>query len=159
MVNKVILVGRLGRDPELRYTQGGQPVANFTLATNERWTSKDGERQERTEWHRIVAWGKLAELCGEYLSKGRQIYVEGRLQTRDWEDKEGNKRQTTEINAGTIQFLGSRGDTGGDSDASFGGPPRSGGSGDSGDSGGSGGSGGGGSAGPPPPGADDDIPF
>ena len=76
MVNKVILVGRLGRDPELRHTQGGQPVANFTLATNERWTSKDGERQERTEWHRIVAWGKLAELCGEYLSKGRQVYID-----------------------------------------------------------------------------------
>jgi len=122
MVNKVILVGRLGRDPEIRYTQGGQPVANFTMATNERWKSKEGEQQERTEWHRIVVWGKLAELCSEYLSKGRQVYLEGRLQTRDWEDKEGNKRQTTEIVATTVQFLGSRGDGGGDSDASYGGP-------------------------------------
>lgn len=142
MVNKVILVGRLGRDPELRYTQGGQPVANFSLATNERWTSKDGERQERTEWHRIVVWGKQAELCGEYLSKGRQVYLEGRLQTREWEDKEGNKRQTTEVNANTIQFLGGRGDSGGD--GSFGGPsPEAGGS------------------EPPAPGGggDDDIPF
>jgi len=156
MVNKVILVGRLGRDPELRYTQGGQPVANFTLATNERWTGKDGERQERTEWHRIVAWGKLAELCGEYLSKGRQVYLEGRLQTREWEDKEGNKRSTTEINAGTIQFLGSRNDTGGDS-GSYGDAPSG-----SGGSGGSGGPGGPGEpSGPPSGGAggDDDIPF
>ena len=158
MVNKVILVGRLGRDPELRYTQGGQPVANFTLATNERWTGKDGERQERTEWHRIVAWGKLAELCGEYLSKGRQVYLEGRLQTREWEDKEGNKRSTTEINAGTIQFLGSRNDTGAGGDSgSYGDAPSG-----SGGSGGSGGPGGPGEpSGPPSGGAggDDDIPF
>jgi single-strand DNA-binding protein len=113
-VNKVILVGRLGRDPELRYTQSGQAVANFSLATNESWTNRDGERQERTEWHRIVVWGKLAEFCGEYVSKGRQVYVEGRLQTREWEDKEGNKRRTTEINGQTIQLLGPRPGAGGD---------------------------------------------
>jgi single-strand DNA-binding protein len=119
-VNKVILVGRLGRDPELRYTQSGQAVANFSLATNESWTNRDGERQERTEWHRIVVWGKLAEFCGEYVSKGRQVYVEGRLQTREWEDKEGNKRRTTEINGQTLQLLGPRPGGGGED---FGGDP------------------------------------
>src|SRR5262245_26825952 len=92
-VNKVILIGNLGRDPELRYTPGGQAVANFTLATNERFSSKDGEKQERTEWHRIVAWGRTGELCAQYLSKGRSVYIEGRLQTREWEDKEGQKRR------------------------------------------------------------------
>jgi len=107
-VNKVILIGNLGRDPELRYTQGGQAVANFTLATTERFPTKDGERQERTEWHRIVAWGRTAELCAQYLSKGRSVYVEGRLQTREWEDREGQKRRTTEIVAQTVQFLGGR---------------------------------------------------
>jgi single-strand DNA-binding protein len=107
-VNKVILIGNLGRDPELRYTQGGQAVANFTLATTDRFSSKDGERQERTEWHRIVAWARTAELCAQYLSKGRSVYIEGRLQTREWEDKEGQKRRTTEIVAQTVQFLGSR---------------------------------------------------
>jgi single-strand DNA-binding protein len=115
MVNKVILVGRLGRDPELRYTQGGQPVANFTVATNESWTNRDGERQERTEWHRIVAWGKQAEFCGNYLSKGRQVYIEGRIQTREWEDAKGEKRRTTEIVAQTIQGLGPRGEAGAES--------------------------------------------
>jgi len=105
-VNKAILIGNLGRDPELRYTQSGQAVASFTLATSESWTDKSGERKERTEWHRISAWGKVGELCAQYLSKGRTVYVEGRIQTRDWEDKEGNKRQTTEINAQTVQFLG-----------------------------------------------------
>ena len=105
-VNKVILIGNLGRDPELRYTQGGQAVANFTLATNERFSSKDGEKQERTEWHRIVAWGRTGELCAQYLSKGRSVYLEGRLQTREWEDKEGQKRRTTEVVANTVQFLG-----------------------------------------------------
>jgi single-strand DNA-binding protein len=115
MVNKVILIGRLGRDPELRYTQGGQPVANFTIATNEGWTNRDGERQERTEWHRIVAWGKQAEFCSNYLTKGRQVYVEGRLQTREWEDRGGEKRRTTEIVAQSIQGLGARGEgSGGD---------------------------------------------
>jgi single-strand DNA-binding protein len=106
-VNKVILIGNLGRDPELRYTQGGQAVANFTLATTENWTNRSGEREERTEWHRIVVWGKTAELCAQYLSKGRTAYVEGRLQTREWEDRDGQKRRTTEINAQTVQFLGS----------------------------------------------------
>jgi single-strand DNA-binding protein len=108
-VNKVILIGNLGRDPELRYTQSGQAVANFTLATTERFPARDGgERQERTEWHRIVAWGRTAELCAQYLSKGRSVYVEGRLQTREWEDKEGQKRRTTEIVALNVQFLGGR---------------------------------------------------
>jgi single-strand DNA-binding protein len=105
-INKAILIGNLGRDPELRYTQNGQAVANFTLATNESWTDKGGEKVERTEWHRVVAWGKVGELCAQYLSKGRTVYVEGRIQTREWEDKDGNKRSTTEINAQTVQFLG-----------------------------------------------------
>jgi len=111
-INKVMLIGRLGRDPELRYTQNGQAVANFTLATSERWTNKSGERGERTEWHRIVVWGRLAEICGEYLSKGRQIFIEGRLQTREWEDREGKKRYTTEIVANEMQMLGSRSESG-----------------------------------------------
>lgn len=108
-VNKVILVGNVGRDPELRYTQGGQPVASFSIATNERFKDKEGNWKDRTEWHRIVAWARLAEICGEYLRKGSQVYVEGRIQTRDWEDKEGNKRQTTEIVALSMQMLGRRG--------------------------------------------------
>ena len=107
-VNRVILIGNLGRDPELRFTAGGQPVASFTVATNERWNDRDGKAQERTEWHRIVVWGKQAETCANYLQKGRSVYIEGRLQTREWEDKEGQKRQTTEIVAQTVQFLGSR---------------------------------------------------
>ena len=106
-INKVILIGNLGRDPELRYTQNGQPVANFSLATSENWTDKSsGEKVEKTEWHRIVVWGRTAEHCSQYLAKGRTVYVEGRLQTRDWEDKEGQKRSTTEVNAQTVQFLG-----------------------------------------------------
>jgi single-strand DNA-binding protein len=104
-VNKVILVGNLGKDPEVRYTPGGQAVANFTIATNENWTDKSGQKQERTEWHRIVVWGKLAELCSEYLSKGRQVYVEGRLQTREWNNKEGAKQYTTEVVATQVVFL------------------------------------------------------
>jgi single-strand DNA-binding protein len=104
-VNKVILVGNLGKDPEVRYTPGGQAVANFTIATNDAWTDKSGQKQERTEWHRIVVWGKLAELCGEYLSKGRQVYVEGRLQTREWTNKEGAKQYTTEVVANQVVFL------------------------------------------------------
>jgi single-strand DNA-binding protein len=111
-VNKVILIGNLGRDPELRFTQDGRGVANFTLATNERWSDKQGNDQERTEWHRIVVWGKQAETCAQYLQKGRSVYVEGRLQTRDWEDKEGHKRQTTEVVAQRVQFLGGRGNGG-----------------------------------------------
>lgn len=113
MINKVILVGNLGRDPEVRYTPSGTAVANFNIATSERWKDKaTGEMQERTEWHRIVAWGKLGEICGEYLSKGRQVYIEGRIQTRDWEDKEGIKRYTTEIVANEMKMLGTR-DSGG----------------------------------------------
>jgi single-strand DNA-binding protein len=106
-VNKVILIGNLGRDPELRYTQSGQAVVNFTLATTENWNDRSsGERVERTEWHRVVVWGRAAENCAKYLAKGRTVYVEGRLQTREWEDREGQKRRTTEINAQTVQFLG-----------------------------------------------------
>ena len=106
-VNKVILVGRLGRDPEVRYTPNGVAIANFSIATSEEWKDKDtGEKQERTEWHRIVAWRRLGEICGEYLHKGSQIYIEGRLQTRDWEDRDGNKRYTTEIVAQSMQMLG-----------------------------------------------------
>src|SRR5262245_31268884 len=106
-VNKVILIGNLGRDPELRYTQSGQPVVNFTMATTESWNKRDGSgREEKTEWHRIVAWGRTAELCAQYLAKGRTVYVEGRLQTREWEDREGKKQRTTEIVANTVQFLG-----------------------------------------------------
>src|SRR5438094_8791368 len=104
-VNKVILVGNLGKDPEVRYTPGGQAVANFTIATNEAWTDKSGQKQERTEWHRIVVWAKQAELCGEYLSKGRQVYVEGRLQTREGTNKEGAKQYTTEVVANQVVFL------------------------------------------------------
>ncbi len=105
-VNKVILVGNLGRDPEIRYTQGGTPVANFTMATTERWSDPSGEKRERTEWHRIVVWGKQAEIASEYLRKGRQVYVEGSLQTREWTDREGNKRTTTEVRAQRLQLLG-----------------------------------------------------
>jgi len=107
-LNKVILIGNLGRDPEVRYTPGGLAVANFSMATSETWTNKEGEKETRTEWHRIVAWGKLGEICGEYLSKGKQVYIEGRIQTREWEDKEGNKRYTTEIIALQMLMLGSR---------------------------------------------------
>jgi single-strand DNA-binding protein len=153
-VNKVILVGNLGKDPEVRYTPGGQAVANFTIATNENWTDKQGQKQERTEWHRIVVWGKPAELCGEYLSKGRQVYIEGRLQTREWTNKEGAKQYTTEVvanPAGGVVFL-SGGDRGGASGRSrggsaqddFGAPPPGV---DEGQGGGS------------PKGAEDDIPF
>lgn len=105
-VNKVLLIGRLGNNPEIRYTNTGTAVANFNLATSENWNDKNGQKQERTEWHRVVVWGKLAELCEKYLAKGRQCFVEGRLQTRSWDDKDGNKRYTTEIVAATIQFLG-----------------------------------------------------
>jgi len=108
-INKVILIGNLGSDPEVRYTPSGVAVAQFNIATSEEWKDKDsGEKRERTEWHRIVAWRRLGEICGEYLSKGQQVYVEGRIQTNAWEDKEGNKRYTTEIVANTVQFLGRR---------------------------------------------------
>ena len=108
-VNKVILVGNLGRDAELRYTPGGAAVATLNLATTEVWNDKGGQRQEKTEWHRIVLWGKQAESLQEYLVKGKQIYVEGRLQTRQWDDKDGNKRYTTEIKADRITLLGGGG--------------------------------------------------
>ena len=104
-INKVILVGNLGKDPELRHTPQGQAVANFSIATSESWNDKSGQKQERTEWHRIVVWGKLGELCSKYLTKGRQVYVEGKLQTRAWDDKDGQKRYTTEVVANTVQFL------------------------------------------------------
>ena len=104
-VNKVILIGNLGKDPEVRYTSSGQAVANFSLATTEVGAMKDGQRQEYTEWHRIVAWGRLGEICGEYLSKGKSVYIEGSLRTRSWDDKEGNKRWTTEVIARSMQIL------------------------------------------------------
>jgi single-strand DNA-binding protein len=109
-VNKVILVGRLGKDPEVKYTQGGSAIAKFTLATNEVWKDQSGEKQERTEWHNIVAWTKLAEICGQYLNKGSRVYIEGRIQTRSWEDKEGNKRYTTEIRADSMVMLSGKAD-------------------------------------------------
>ena len=111
-VNKVILVGNLGADPQLRYTPAGTAVANFNLATTERFTNKNGEREARTEWHRIVTWARLAEICNEYLKKGKQVYIEGRLQTRSWEDKEGNKKYTTEVVATNMVMLGRAGETG-----------------------------------------------
>jgi single-strand DNA-binding protein len=109
-VNKVILVGRLGRDPETRYTGGGQAVANFSVATDESYKDKNGERQKRTEWHRITAWGKLAEICQQYLKKGTMVYIEGRIQSREWQDKEGQKRTSFDIVANTMKMLSSRGD-------------------------------------------------
>ncbi len=113
-VNKVILIGNVGSDPELKYTTNGAGVSNFSVATNETWMDKNtNERQERTEWHRIVAWGRLAEICNQYLKKGSKVYIEGRLQTRSWEGQDGQKRYTTEIVAGEMQMLDSREDTGG----------------------------------------------
>jgi single-strand DNA-binding protein len=105
-VNKAILIGNLGRDPEIRYAPSGAAIATFTLATNESWNNREGQREERTEWHRVVAFGKLAEICGQYLKKGKQVYIEGRLQTRAWDDRQGNKRYTTEIVASTMTMLG-----------------------------------------------------
>lgn len=112
-VNKVILIGNLGSDPELRYTGSGTAVCNFSLATSESYKDRDGNQVENTEWHRIVAWARLAEICGEYLKKGRQVYIEGQLQTRSWEDKDGNTKYTTEIKAREMQMLGGRDDNGG----------------------------------------------
>ena len=108
MVNKAILIGRLGKDPEVRYTPDGTMVTNFNLATDEQWKDKNGEKVQKTEWHRIVTFGKLAEICGNYLVKGKLIFVEGRIQTRSWEDKDGVKRFTTEIIASNMQMLDSR---------------------------------------------------
>ncbi|MGA6924383.1 MAG: single-stranded DNA-binding protein, partial [Desulfosarcina sp.] len=112
-INKVILVGNLGRDPEIRYTADGRPIANFPVATSETWTDKNsGEKREKTEWHRVVVFGKLAEICGEYLSKGRQVYLEGKLQTRKWQGQDGQDKYTTEVVIdsfnGTMQMLGNR---------------------------------------------------
>jgi single-strand DNA-binding protein len=104
-INKVILIGRLGKDPEMRFTPNGKAVTNFTMATSEIWSDQNGEKQERTEWHRVVTWGKLAENCAKLLAKGKQVYVEGRLQTRQWDDRDGNKRYTTEIIANVMQIL------------------------------------------------------
>ena len=112
MVNKAILIGNLGADPEIRYTQNGTQVATFRIATTERWKGQDGQVQENTEWHRIVAWSKLAEICGEYLNKGSKVYIEGRIQTRKWQDQNGNEKYTTEIIAREMKMLSPRGSTG-----------------------------------------------
>ena len=153
MVNKAIIVGNLGRDPEVRFTPSGKAVARFSVATTERWTDQQGQKQERTEWHNIVVWGRQAETCGQYLAKGRQVFIEGSIRSRSYDDKDGNKRYITEIIASDVQFLGGGGREGG-------GGARSGSRGDDGppppsdaDFGG-GGYGGGGGGGP-----DDDIPF
>ena len=149
-VNKVILVGNLGKDPEVRYSPGGQAVASFSVATNESWTDKSGQKQERVEWHRIKVFGKQAENCRDYLSKGRQVYIEGRLETRQWDDKDGNKKSTTEVVAQHVVFLAGSGGGGGN---------RGGGAGGSAEGGGGPYSGPSGEA--PPEGGleDDDIPF
>jgi single-strand DNA-binding protein len=145
-VNKAILVGRLGKDPELRYTSNGRAVANFPLATDRRWKSQDGQLQSETTWHNIVVWGRQAEVVNEYMSKGRQLFIEGRISNRSYDDKDGNKRWISEVVVENFTFLGDRGDTGG-----TGGGPSSGSSGPSGDQ-------------PPPPpqgeaSDDDDLPF
>jgi single-strand DNA-binding protein len=111
-LNKVILIGNLGKDPEVRVTASGQTMANFSLATKDSYKNKEGKREERTEWHNVVLWGRLAEIAREYLHKGKQVYIEGRLQTRKWEDKNGNVRYTTEVVTDAMQMLGSKGDGG-----------------------------------------------
>ena len=118
-LNKVLLIGNLGKDPEIRYTQNGQSVASFSLATSESWTDQQGNKQDKTEWHNIVAWGKLADLSQRFLAKGRQVYIEGRIQSREWTDQTGGKRRTTDIVASSIVFLGTRAAQGGNYD----GPP------------------------------------
>lgn len=120
-LNKAMIIGRLGQDPEVRYTQSNTAVATLNVATNERFKDRNGELQERTEWHRVVAWGRLAEICQEYLKKGSQVYIEGPIQTREWEDKEGQKRYTTEIKALTMTMLDSRGSSGGGMESNSGG--------------------------------------
>ncbi len=110
MLNKVMLIGNLGGDPEMRYTNDGAAIANFSVATSETWKDSNGEKQEKTEWHKVVAFKKLAEVCGEYLKKGKQVYIEGKIQTRSWEDNEGNTRYSTEIVARTMNMLGHRSD-------------------------------------------------
>jgi single-strand DNA-binding protein len=141
VVNKAIIVGNLGRDPELRFTQGGQAVAKFPVATTERWKDQQGQLQERTEWHNIVVWGKQAENCGQYLAKGRQVYVEGSIRSRSYDDKDGNKRYITEIVARDVRFLGGGGGGGARArEPGFTAPQGE-------------------DASPPPPPADDDVPF
>jgi single-strand DNA-binding protein len=142
-LNRVLLIGNLGKDPELRFTPGGRAVARFPVATSEVWSDQDGQRQERTEWHNVVVWGKQAETCGQYLSKGRQVFLEGSIRSRQYDDKDGNKRYITEVIAQRVQFLGNRG--GGAGPGAGDAPSR----------------GGGGSSEPPPPplAEDDDIPF
>ena len=108
-LNKVLLIGNLGKDPEVRFTPGGRAVARFPVATSEVWSDQEGQRQERTEWHNVVVWGKQAETCGQYLSKGRQVFLEGSIRSRQYDDKEGNKRYITEVIAQRVQFLGGRG--------------------------------------------------
>src|SRR5437762_9208694 len=143
-VNRVMLIGNLGKDPEVRFTPSGRAVARFPLATSEVWNDAEGQRQERTEWHNIVVWGKQAETCGQYLSKGRQVYIEGSIRSRQYDDKEGQKRWITEVVAQRVQFLG-----GGRGDGAGAGRPA-----------GGGGGGGGDEVGPPAPmPEDDDIPF
>jgi single-strand DNA-binding protein len=144
-VNKAILIGNLGADPELKYTPTQRPVCTLSLATNEVFKDKAGARQERTEWHRITVWGEQAESCSKYLSKGRSVYVEGRLQTRSWDDKDGKKRYSTDIVADRVVFLG--------------GGPRAGASGGDSDDGDGAGEGGGRGSDGPPPGDDENIPF
>ncbi|MFN8544795.1 MAG: single-stranded DNA-binding protein [Candidatus Binatia bacterium] len=142
-LNKVLLIGNLGRDPEVRFTPSGRAVARFPVATSEVWNDQEGQRQERTEWHNVVVWGKQAESCGQYLAKGRQVFIEGSVRSRQYDDKEGNKRYITEVIAQRVQFLGGRGGEGRGA-------------------GGGGGGGGGGMDDLPPPGGgaeDDDIPF
>ena len=163
-VNKVILIGNLGRDPETRYTTGGDAITNLNIATSEQWKDKNGEKQEKTEWHRVVLFGRQAEIAGEYLKKGRSVYIEGRLQTRKYTDKDGVEKYSTEIVGDRMQLLGSREGSGGGGDADFGG-----GGGAARPSGGGGGGGGGGSGGGAkgggapkrsnPDDLDDDIPF
>jgi single-strand DNA-binding protein len=167
-LNKVMLIGNLGADPEVRFTQNNQQVCNFRMATTEVWNDKAGQRQERTEWHRIVVWGRQAEHCGQYLRKGRSVYVEGRIQSREWQDKDGNRRWSTEIVADRVTFLGS-GQGRGEESGAYGGGGGGGGyerssngydrSGGGGSGGGGGGGFGGGGADEPPPLDDSDIPF
>jgi single-strand DNA-binding protein len=149
-VNKVILIGNLGRDPEIRYTQSGEPIANFTLATNEVWNDKSGQKQERTEWHRVEVFGKTAQVVRDYLTKGRQVYLEGSIRYEEWTDKDGNKRNTTRVRVSgpgsRLVLLGGRGEGPGGGGSRGGGPS------------------GGGPAPEPPPAddfqaSDDDVPF
>jgi single-strand DNA-binding protein len=162
-VNKVILLGNLGRDPETRYTTGGDAITNLNIATNEQWKDKSGEKQERTEWHRVVLFGRQAEIAGEYLKKGRTVYIEGRLQTRKYTDKDGVEKYSTEIVGDRMQLIGSARDAGGGGDAEFAAANAGSGGATRRESGGGGGSSGGGAK--PAPAKknvddlDDDIPF